>query len=417
MSVFQRRSLNNPSVPLSAASLVEWLGGDPTPGAIRVNEKTAQRASAVFRSTEIIAATNAGLPLEARSKTDRVRVVEHPFIDEPALGWTPFEYYDFVYRQLLGWGNFYALKNYGNGGITSTVPVEAARVRVGRNSKAVTQDNPTGKLFQVRGSPTTEWNGETDDVYTPMEMFHIPGIGYDGTCGVSPIRLMKTAVSLALSAEQYMETQFTKGNLIGGILQTEQRINNIQAEELADRWRTKVAGISRARDIVAMGSGAKFQPIQFNNVDMQMIENRRFSVTEIARWFGVPPHMLGETDKATSWGTGLEQQVLGFIAFTLRNWTKRVEGRVTLEILAKNQFARVNFKELLAGDSAARIAYYTGMVNMGAMNADEVREEEGKPPIPDGSGQKYRQPEQPLTPTNDQPAPTNDQPAQKQEDN
>lgn len=389
-SAFRRtetRGLNDPVVPLTAASLVDWLSGTVNDSGMRVTEKTAFGMPAVYRAVALISGGCAAVPLRGYDHNDELTRIDMPILANPCPGMTSFEFWEFVYTCLMTWGNFYGRKVMNpRGQITAVVPLRPDTVKVGTNKRAVTSDNPTGKLFQIAGD-----NGG-EDVATPTEIMHIPGLGYDGITGVSPIRLAAQGIGMALAAEKYSAKQFSSGSLMAGVLQTEQRITPEQADELAARWRSKVAGLARAHDIVALGAGAKFQPIQFPNSDIQMIESRKFQVVEIARIFGIPPHMLGDVEKSTSWGTGIEQQSIGFVTYTLKPWLTRVEQRVSLEIIPGGKFAKYDLNNLMRGDSQQRAAYYTAMHLMGALNADEIRAEEGLSPLPDGKGQDYMKP-------------------------
>jgi len=384
----ETRGLNDPVVPLTASSLVDWLSGTVNDSGMRVTEKTAFGMPAVYRAVSLIAGACAAIPLQGYDEQDRLQKVEAPVLTQPCQGLTPFEFWEFAYTSMMTWGNMYARKILDPRGRVSLVPLRPESVKVGVSDKARTADNPVGKLFQIALA------GGGDEVCTPQEVLHIPGIGYDGLTGVSPIRLAAQGIGMALAAEKFSAKQFSSGSLMAGVLQTEQRITPEQADELAARWRSKVAGLARAHDIVALGSGASFQPIQFPNSDIQMIESRKFQVVEIARIFGVPPHMLGDVEKSTSWGTGIEQQAIGFVTYTLKPWLTRVEQRISLEVMPGGQFAKYDLNSLMRGDSVQRAAYYTSMRNMGALNADEIRAEEGLPPLPDGKGQDY------LTPLN-----------------
>lgn len=393
MTIFGRhglesRGLNDAVVPLTSASLVDWLTGTVNDSGVKVTEKSSYTMPAVYRAVSLISGTCAALPLFSYDRKDRLQRQDSAILEQPCPGLTAFEFWEYVYMSVLTWGNFYARKVYGTSGVESLVPISSADVKVGRHPSAVTEQNPTGKLFQIARA------GGGSEVASPNEIFHIPGLGYDGLTGVSPLRLAAQGIGLALSAEKYSAKQFSNGSLMAGILQTEQRITPEQAEELAARWRSKVAGIARAHDIVALGAGATFKPIQFPNSDLQMIENRKFQIVEIARVFGIPPHMIGDVERSTSWGTGIEQQSIGFVTYTLKSWLTRTEQRVSLDLLPSKQFAKYDLTNLMRGDSVQRAAYYTAMRNMGVLNADEIREEEGRSPLPDGKGQQY------LTPLN-----------------
>jgi HK97 family phage portal protein len=390
----EQRGLNDPVVPLTAASLVDWLSGTVNDSGMRVTEKTALGMPAIYRAVSLISGACAGLPLVAYNKNDRLTQVDLPILDQPCPGLTSFEFWEYAYLSMLTHGNFYAFKNMdARGQVTSIVPIHPSALKVGRNDKAADANNPTGKLF-LYSTPT---GGEK--TYTPVEILHIPALGYDGITGVSPIRLMAQGIGTAMAAEKFTAKQFSSGSLMSGILQTDQRLTEDQSEELATRWRSKVAGLARAHDIVVLGSGAKFQPIQFSQADLQMLEVRKFQVVEVARMFGVPPHLLGDVERSTSWGTGIEQQAIGFVTYSLKSWLTRVEQRVSLEVMPGRLFAQYDINNLMRGDSAQRAAYLTAMWNIGALNRDEIRAEEGRPPLPDGKGQEY------LTPLNMAPTP------------
>ena len=391
--VFERRGLENPVVPLTAASLVDWLSGTVNDSGMRVTEKTAFGMPAVYRAVALIAGACASVPLEGFDRTDHLRRVDIPVLSEPSPGVTAYEFWEHAYMCLLVYGNFYAFKGTDSRGtVTSLEAISAASVKAGLVKAARSDGNPTGKVFLV----AQEGGGEK--TFTPEQVFHIPGIGYDGVSGVSPIRLAAQGIGMALAAEKYSAKQFASGSLMAGVLQTDQRITPEQADELSARWRSKVAGLARAHDIVALGAGAKFQPIQMPNTDIQMIDSRRFQVVEVARIYGIPPHMLGDVERSTSWGTGIEQQSIGFVTYTLKPWLTRSEQRVSLEVAPGGTFAKYNLNSLMRGDSQQRAAYYSALHQMGALNADEIREDEGMAPIPDGAGQTY------LTPLNMAPS-------------
>lgn len=386
----ETRGLNDPSVPLTAASLVDWLGGQPNDAGIRVTEKTAWTMTAIYRAVSLISSTCAGVPLNTVKESDGLTPVAVPVLNQPCIGLTRFEFWEMVYAWLLTWGNFYAFRKMDptTGRVTALNPIPPSQVKVGQSDKAISDTNPFGKVFAVSGI-----NGNSGEVgFGVEEIFHIPALGYDGITGVSPIRLMATGIGTAIAAEKYSARQFAQGQLMGGILQSDQRITNEQADALVERWRAKVGGLARAHDIVALGNGAKFQPITMPNTDAQMIETRRFEVEEVARQFGLPPWLLSAVDKTTAWGAGVEQMKIAMVDFTLDGWLKRVSGRVSLDVCPIDVVANHDVRLLTRGDTAVRMGYYTGMRNIGAMNADEIRALEGMGPLPDGQGQTYLNP-------------------------
>ena len=380
----ERRGLNDPLIPLSSSSLIDWLSGRETTGGVRVTTQTAFGVSAFYRSMGLIASVSAGQDLYAYEGGERFKVVPMPrVLVNPWPEMTPFEWHEGIYQSLMTAGNFYGFKRSADltvgpdnrGVLEYCEPITASRVKVGRAKEARTETNPSGKIFQIDNDK---------DVYLPSEVFHVPGLGYDGLTGVSPVKLMAQGLATSMAAELFTAKQFDNGTLISGVLQTDQRLSQKQADELAARWRMKAAGLARAHDIVALGSGTKFQAVQFSPLDVQMMETRKFQVVEVARFFGIPPHLLGDIEKTTSWGSGIEQQNIGYITYTLQPWLNRVCGRFTKELAPANIRVRHDLSDLMRGDSIQRAQYYTSMRNMGALSANEVRAREGLPPIKDG---------------------------------
>ena len=381
--MFERRGLNDPVVPLSSAALVDWLSGTVNDSGMRVTEKTALSMPAVWRAVSIIASTCAGLPLEgyepgSREPSQGISILEEPNGDFNDGGiFTAMEFWELEYVHQLCWGNAYARKNRdGSGAVVSVDPIPPWAVKVGRVKKS--DRYPWGKVFEV------QLEGGGTETLTPYEVLHLPGLGYDGVTGVSPIRLAAQGIGMALASEKYGAKLFSSGSLMSGILQTDQRLDQTRADELSARWRAKVAGLNRAHDIVVLGSGAKFQPIMMPNTDAQFLESRKFQVIEIARMFGIPPFMLMDVERTTSWGTGIEQQQLGFITHTLKPYLNRVEQRVSRELLPGKMRAKYNLDDLLRGDSAARSAFYVAMRNIGVFSRNDIRAKEDMSPIPGG---------------------------------
>lgn len=375
-----RSTIENPQVPISASNIVDWLNGNGARNAPRVTSHTAMQMPAVWRAVNLLSSSSASLPL--RAYKDDATPVRAPALDNPHPDLTAFEVGELRMVHLLLWGNSFAQKiRNGSNQVIELWPLPPSQVQVGR--VAPTAANPTGKVFKL---------GADDRAFTPADVLHIPGLGYDGTCGVSPIRLARQAIGLGLAAEDYASKLYSSGSLMSGILQTETRLDQDDADRLKTNWKAKVTGLDKAHDIAVLDSGAKFQQVSVPPADAQMIESRRFQISEIARWFGVPPHMLMDTEKSTSWGSGIEQQGIGFVVYTLRPWLSRIEQRLTREVTGTGVYAKFKVEGLLRGDSAARASFYNVMRNVGAFNADEIRALEDLPPIPDGAGQSYLQP-------------------------
>ncbi|NUR28498.1 MAG: phage portal protein [Catenulispora sp.] len=372
----QRSTIENPAVPLSSHAILESLGiNHHNHTGVIVTEKTALRFGAVWRAVNLISALGGALPLHAyRSGTFERRSVR--ILDNPHPDLTDVEFWRLQYAHRCLWGNSYSLKLRNQvGQIRELHPLVPSRVKVCNDGS--TDANPSGKVFIV--------DGNLDDPLTPADIFHIPGFGYDGVCGVSPIRLAATAIGLGLAAEEYGARLWSAGSMLGGVLQTEQRLDQATADRLKASWRSKVAGLSKAHEVAILDAGAKFQPITMPNNDAQFIESRDFQVSEVSRWFGVPPFLLNQTEKSTSWGTGLEQQATGFVKFDLHPlWLKPTEARITKELTGEGIYAKYKLEGLLRGDTAARAEFYNTMRNVGAFSANDIRELEDLPPVEGG---------------------------------
>jgi HK97 family phage portal protein len=399
-----RRGLESPAQPLTSAALAEFLGGVTSDAGISVSEMTSLRMPAVWRAVNVIAGVSSALPLPTY-KTGTKEKQPFELLANPHPDLTPVELWrlGYVYRVL--WGNTYMQKvRSGAGQVKELWPVSADRVHVDR----VRPDdaNPAGKLFDV----TDDWG--VNHVLTSREILHIPGLGYDGITGCSPVRMASQGIGLAQAAEKSAARLFGNGNMVGGVLQTEQRLDPDQAARLKERWKSKMSGVHNSHEIAVLDSGASYKSVAMPNVDAQFLESREFQVAEIARMFGVPLFLLMETSKSTSWGTGLEQQAQGWVTFDLNpTWLTPTEQRVTKELLPREMYAKYAMAGLLRGDSAGRATYYRAMRDVGAYSANDILDLEDKPPIDGPEGDVRLQPmymaplgSNPLAPDGEQPA-------------
>lgn len=376
--LLERRNLNNPSLPLTSTALAEFLEGHKVLSGVSVDEKTAMRLIAVFRCTELIAGTCAALPLKAYRAGTRERV-NAPILDEPHPEMTRFELWETAYTHLLLWGNAYLYKvRNGAGLIHELWPIAPSQVKVDR--LPATASNPGGKVFAVTDAAGTR-------PYTSLDIMHIPGLGYDGRVGLSRIQHARQHLGLGMAAEEYAARFFGSGSLLSGILSTTANLTEPQADRLKARWKEKVgAGLETAHDIAVLDNGAAFSPVSVPPEDAQLLQTQNWSAGQVAMLFGLPPHAIGQVEKSTSWGTGIEQQKIGMVQFTLDpTYLTRVEQRVTKEVLLNPRvYAEYTREGLLRGDSAARSAFYTAMRQIRAMSANEVRGLENMEPYEGG---------------------------------
>jgi len=386
MSIFGlfERSIENPAVPLTSTALLDYLNlTQVSEAGVPVTPEGSLAMSAVWRGTNLLSNLGGALPLHVYVGDAQV---DNKLLDDPHPDLTVCELWRLSYAHRCLWGNSYHQKIKNKAGeVINLFPISPWRMKVGKARKP-DPANPTGKVFEF-----TKDNGQTE-VFTPREIFHVPGFNYDGVTGVSPVRLATNAIGLSIAAEQSASRLFASGNLLSGVLQTEQRLSKDSADALQRRWKEKFAGSGRAHEVAVLDAGVSFESMTMPSADAQMLESRDFQVTELARFFGIPPYLMFQTMKSTSWGTGLEQQATGFVKFDLHpGWLAPTEQRVTKELLADGERAKYAIEGLLRGDTASRAEYYRVMREIGAFCADDIRALEDMPPIPDG-GQVFLQP-------------------------
>lgn len=383
-SYLEHRSIENPAYPLTSTALVDALtAGERTASGISVTPEKSLRHIAVYRCVELIAGTCAALPLKAYRRPNRERV-DAPVLDDPHPELTAFEVWEIAYASLLLWGNAYFWKGTdGTGRIRRLWPIHPARVTVDLVDPPPDvpgEINAGTKRFRIEDRE----GGRRE--YTRAEILHIPGLGYDGRVGMSRIRLAAQGIGVGLAAEEYAARLFASGSMFSGILKTKNKLEEASAKRLKQRWKERVGGLDKAHDIAVMDMDTEFQPISMPPEDAQLLESRGYSTTEVARLFGLPPHAIGDISKSTSWGTGIEQQTIGMVQFTLQpSYLTRVEQRITKEVLLRpDVFAEYTVEGLLRGDSKSRAAFYQVMVGLRAMNPNEVRVRENLPPYEGG---------------------------------
>lgn len=370
----------NPATPLTADTLTSWFGaGVRSLAGVDVTPQKAMGLTAVYRAVALRSGTQAALPLHSyrrESNGDRQRV-DIDVLADPHPDLTPFEVWEFALVSHDLWGNGYLQKvRDGLGRVRELWPIEPWRVKVGRVKPSSL--NPAGKVFAV-----TDDDGQIH-AWTSREVLHIPNLGYDGCTGVSPVRIASQALGIGLAAEEYAARFYGNGSLLAGVLQSDQRLDQKDAEALHKRWLGKVAGLSKAHDVVVLGNGTKFVPIGVPPKDAAVLESRGFTISDAARLYGVPPHLLGETQKSTSYGAGIETQGIQLVTFTLRTPITRVEQRVTKELVRPAEpgaFAEYSVEGLLRGDSKARAAFYESGIRAGWMTRAEPRRLENLPAI------------------------------------
>jgi len=383
-----RNSLENPLIPISSQEVVKYInGGGHTNAGPFVNEQKSLTIAAVWRAVNLIAGTIAALPIHAyRADGDsRVMVTSGraaTLLANPHPDMTQFELMELITTHVLLWGNAYLFLSFNMKNQPTLIPLHPSRVWPKRTEAG-------DKVYTIDGMPGEFVDADMRGTNDRARVFHIPGFGYDGLRGLSAIQAARQGLGLALAAEEFGARLFANGALSTGIVTTEGSLNEKQMKALSAEWKQKRSGLDKAFDTIFLDGGLKYQQLTIPPEDAQFLETRAFQIDEIARWFGVPPHMLMDVDKTTSWGSGIEQQGIGFLVYTLRSWLTRFEQRFTKLITPEPVYARFSVEGLLRGDSAARGAFYKQMWDMGVFSTNDIRRFEELPPV-DGGDVRYR---------------------------
>lgn len=341
-----------------------------------VNEKTAMQTSAVYACVRILAETIASLPLHTYKYTEngKEKAIEHHIYsllsEEPNPEMTSFVFRETLMGHLLLWGNAYAqIIRDGRGKVLALYPLLPNRMTVDRASN--------GEIYYTyirseEDNPSLKGYGQ---VYLRNdEVLHIPGLGFDGLIGYSPIAMAKNAVGMAIATEEYGASFFANGANPGGVLEHPGVVKD--PKRVRESWNSVYQGSSNAHRVAVLEEGMKFQSIGIPPEQAQFLETRKFQLNEIARLFRIPPHMIGDLDKSSF--SNIEQQSLEFVKYTLDPWVIRWEQALKRSLLSeeekKKYFIKFNVDGLLRGDYQSRMnGYATGRQN-GWLSTNDIRE-------------------------------------------
>jgi len=283
---------------------------------------------------------------------------------------------------LLLWGNAYAqiIRN-GKGEALGLYPLMPAKMTVDRDAK--------GELF-YRYQRTTEDSpglGKAETVYLdPHDVLHIPGLGFDGLVGYSPIAMARNAIGMAIACEEYGAKFFANGANPGGVLEHPGTIKD--PAKVRESWNSVYQGSGNSHRIAVLEEGLHFNPISISNEQAQFLETRKFQINEIARIFRVPPHMVGDLEKSSF--SNIEEQSLEFVKYTLGPWVIRWEQALARALFSEAEKPRMFFKfnvdGLLRGDYVSRMNGYAVGRQNGWMSANDIRSLENLDPIPEDEG-------------------------------
>lgn len=371
----------------TAGGAYQFYMGQSTSGK-RVSERSAMQMTAVYSCVRILSEAIASLPLHVYRYTDtggKEKATHLPLYrllhDEPNKEMTSFCFRETLMTHLLLWGNAYAqiIRN-GRGEVLELYPLMPNRMSVDRDDK--------GRLYY-------EYNLSNDDAPTmkgttvrlqPRDVLHIPGLGFDGLVGYSPIAMAKNAIGIGIACEEYGAKFFANGANPSGVLEHPGTLKD--PGRLRDSWTATFGGSQNANKVAVLEEGMKYTPISISPNEAQFLETRKFQIDEIARIFRIPPHMVGDLEKSSF--SNIEQQSLEFVKYTLDPWVNRWEQSMRRLLLSEDEkgklFIKFNLDGLLRGDYQSRMQGYSIGRQNGWLSANDIRELEELDLIPDEEG-------------------------------
>lgn len=373
------------------AAVLGWLGapfgltdvdawarlGATSAAGVSVNDRNVLQLSAVWACVRLISETLATLPLGIHERTSAgKRSAPHHKLHfilgaQPNVDTVASVFWEAVIAAMLLQGSARCEKLMVGERLAGLQFLYSARLEVIR-----------------KGDGTKEYRYTEDGkqrLIPASRIWTIPGWSLDGKNGVSVIQYGAQVFGAALATDQAAAGVFKRGLMPTTWFKYPKILRDNQREEAREMIEGRLSGAVNAGRPAILEADMEVGTIGINPVDAQLLESRAYSIEEICRWFRVPPWMVGHTDKSTSWGTGIEQQMIGFLVFTLGPWIKRIEQSIAKDLLTPSErlryYAKFTVEGLLRADSAARAAFYSVMVNNGILTRDEVRELEDRPPM------------------------------------
>lgn len=364
-----------------------YLFGPSTSGK-NVNEFTAMQTTAVYACVRILSETLAALPLQLYRYTagGKERVYDHPLYhilhDEPNPEMTSFIFRETLMSHLLIWGNAYAqIIRDKLGRIQGLYPLRPDKMTVCRDE--------SGQIYYIYTKTTDENPAIKPYGQVPLrkdEVLHIPGLGFDGLVGYSPIAMARNAVGMTMACEEYGASFFANGASPSGVLEHPGILKD--PAKVRDSWNAVYQGSANAHKVAVLEEGMKYQQIGIPPEEAQFLETRKFQLNEIARLYRIPPHMIGDLEKSSF--NNIEQQSMEFVKYTLDPWVIRWEQAMQKALFLpeekKQYFLKFNVNGLMRGDYESRMTGYSIGRQNGWLSANDIREMEDMNPVPDEEG-------------------------------
>ncbi len=344
-----------------------------------VNANTAMRVAAVYACVRLISGPAANLPIDVKERvSDDIRQ-NRPDLPlwnvlrrKPNSWQTPSQFKRMLQAHLLLRGNAYAQIVWSRGRVIGLLPLHPDRMKVD-------QLDDLSLRYTYRRRDGGEVRLDQKDV------FHLVGLTLDGVLGVSAITYARETIGLSMAQERHGSNTFKNAARPSMVLKHPEKLGQEGQEFLRaslDAYRQ--GGESEGKALI-LEEGMSTEALSMTSEDAQWIESRKFSRSDIAMFFGVPPHMIGDTEKSTSWGSGIEQQSIGFVTYTLEDYLTTWEETINKDLITDPSiYAKFNRRALVRGDIKTRTDHYVKMLQWGVYSPNEVRAREDENPREDG---------------------------------
>lgn len=379
------------ATPEEMASFIRgWSGGYQSTAGVTISDTSAMRVAAAWRCIQIISSVISSLPfdlVERVGESERRPAEGHPMRDvmtvRPNDWQTPQEFKKMLQMHLLLRGNAYARKVKLGRQIVALIPIRPDRVQV-------EQEIDGRLLYRVTRQDGRELMMRSGD------LLHIRGMTLDGITGLSPLSYMREALGLSIQGERAASKLFVNGSFTAGILKHPRKLSPEVFNRLKESWRSSDGSLEDAGSTRILEEGMEYEKLSMSASDAQFLQMRDFQRYDIAMFFGVPPHMIGATEKQTSWGSGIEQQNIGFVQYTINDWFVAWQEALKRDTLDPREQSRYDFRfypqGLLKGDQKTQWSAFVQGLQWGVYSPDEVRAMLDMNPRPDGKGGEYLDP-------------------------
>lgn len=378
-----RSNLTNPEQWLS-----DFFTGGMTAG-VAVNKETALTISAVYACNRILSSSIASLSLGLYRQLpngDIEPVTDIPEYDivcsEPNSLYNKYTFDSTTMFHEGLHGNAYTKLYFGRGGRIAKMEImkpDCVQIYYNEGSLYYIYDNP----YSNKRETLADW-----------EVLHFKGISDDGLIGKSPLQVAKSTFAMGIASNKYAESMYKNGGYMKGVVTGPDKLKSEQITELRRSFMSVMQDYENTASVAVLGGGMDYKQISLSPRDVEFIAASKLTVHDVCRYYGIPPHMVAEMDRATF--SNIEHQSIELVMHTLRPIVKKREGELNRRILRKSDkatlFYRYNIDSLLRGDSAARASFITSMLQNGVFNIDEARKFENMNQLPEGIGKAHYRP-------------------------